>query len=41
VAVVIEQGGHGGSVAGPAARNILAKLLGQPEAEVHTTDVSR
>lgn len=41
VAVVIEQGGHGGSVAGPAARNILAQLLGEPLAEVHTTDVSR
>ncbi len=41
VAVVIEQGGHGGSVAGPAARNILAQLLGQPQTEVHTTDVSR
>lgn len=41
VAVVVEQGGHGGSVAGPAARNILAKLLGEPQTEVHTTDVSR
>jgi penicillin-binding protein 2 len=41
VAVVIEQGGHGGSVAGPAARNILAQLLGEPQTEVHTTDVSR
>ncbi|MHB8964654.1 MAG: penicillin-binding protein 2 [Coriobacteriia bacterium] len=41
VAVVIEQGGHGGSVAAPAARNILAKLLGEPLTTVHTTDVSR
>lgn len=41
VAVVVEQGGHGGSVAGPAARNILAKLLGEEQAEIHTTDVSR
>ena len=41
VAVVVEQGGHGGSVAGPAARNILAQLLGEPQTEVHTTDVSR
>ncbi|MCE5203688.1 MAG: penicillin-binding protein 2 [Actinomycetia bacterium] len=41
VAVVVEQGGHGGSVAGPAGRNILAKLLGEPIKEVHTTDVSR
>jgi penicillin-binding protein 2 len=41
VAVVVEQGGHGGSVAGPAARNILAQLLGEPLTEVHTTDVSR
>jgi penicillin-binding protein 2 len=30
VAVLIEQGGHGASVAGPAARMILAKLTGQP-----------
>ncbi len=41
VAVVIEQGGHGGSVAAPAARNILASLLGEPIVEVHATDVSR
>jgi len=41
VAVVIEQGGHGGSVAAPVARNVLAKLLGLPVATVHATDVSR
>jgi penicillin-binding protein 2 len=41
VAVVVEQGGHGGSVAAPAARNVLAKLLGQPITEVHTRDDSR
>lgn len=41
VAVVVEQGGHGGSVTGPAARNILAQLLGQPIKTVRTTDQSR
>ncbi len=41
VAVVVEQGGHGGSVTAPAARNILAKLLGQKIVTVHTTDISR
>ncbi len=41
VAVVIEQGGHGGSVAAPAGRNILAKLLGQQVTTVHATDNSR
>ncbi len=41
VAVVVEQGGHGGSVTGPAARNILAQLLGQPIKTVRTTDASR
>jgi penicillin-binding protein 2 len=30
VAVLVEQGGHGASVTGPAARMILAKLTGQP-----------
>lgn len=41
VAVVVEQGGHGGSVTGPAARNILAQLLGRPLVTIRTTDVSR
>ncbi len=42
VVVLIEQGGHGASVAGPAARMILAKLTGQPVDFVHTgADQSR
>ncbi|MDF1541649.1 MAG: penicillin-binding protein 2 [Anaerosomatales bacterium] len=41
VAVVIEQGGGGGAVAGPAARKILAALLGLPVEHVQATDVSR
>ncbi|MBW6469140.1 MAG: penicillin-binding protein 2 [Coriobacteriia bacterium] len=41
VAVVIEQGGGGGAVAGPAAREILAALLGLPVEHVQATDVSR
>ena len=41
VAVMIEQGGHGGSVAGPAARQILSKLFRVRYRAVHTTDVSR
>lgn len=41
VAVVVEQGGHGGSVAGPAARQILAALLGEKVKHVTATDVSR
>lgn len=41
VAVVVEQGGHGGSVAAPVGRNILAKLLGLPVETVHATDNSR
>jgi penicillin-binding protein 2 len=41
VVVVIEQGGHGGSVAGPAARQILSKLFSVPYRPVHTVDVSR
>jgi penicillin-binding protein 2 len=41
VAVVIEQGGHGGSVAGPAARQILSKLFNIPWRPIHTVDVSR
>jgi penicillin-binding protein 2 len=41
VSVIIEQGGHGGSVAAPAARSILAALLGQPITHVHATDNSR
>ncbi len=41
VAVVIEQGGGGGAVAAPAARSILAQLLGLPVDHVKATDVSR
>ena len=41
VAVVVEQGGHGGSIAGPAARDILASLLGLPIEHVTATDISR
>ncbi|MBE0475532.1 MAG: penicillin-binding protein 2 [Coriobacteriia bacterium] len=41
VAAVVEQGGHGGSVAGPAARSVLGKLLGLSTERVHATDVSR
>jgi penicillin-binding protein 2 len=42
VAVLVEQGGHGASVAGPAARMIMAKLTGQPVKFVSGgTDASR
>jgi penicillin-binding protein 2 len=41
VAVVVEQGGHGGSVAGPAARQVLGALLGERVEHVHAEDASR
>ncbi len=41
VAIVIEQGGHGGSVAAPAARMVLSELLGLRVDRVHATDESR
>ena len=41
VAVLIEQGGHGGSVAGPAAREIFAALFNQKIEHVSATDTSR
>jgi len=41
VAIVIEQGGHGGSVAAPAARQIFSKLFNVKFKRVHATDVSR
>lgn len=41
VAVIIEQGGHGGSIAGPAARQIFAALFGEKIEHVTATDVSR
>ena len=41
IAVIIEQGGHGGSVSGPAARQIMSYLFGKKYTAIHTTDVSR
>lgn len=41
VAIILEQGGGGGAVAAPAARNVLAQLLGEPLKTVRTTDDSR
>jgi len=41
VVVAVEQGGHGGSVAGPAARQILASLLDLPVEHVTASDASR
>lgn len=41
VVVMVEQGGHGGSVAAPAARQILAKALGLPVEHVRAYDESR
>ncbi len=41
VAVIVEEGGHGGSVAGPAARQMLAALTGQKVKHVDAKDVSR
>lgn len=41
VGVVIEQGGHGGSVAAPAAREVFAQLNGLPVVHVTATDQSR
>ncbi len=41
VVVAVEQGGHGGSVAGPAARQILAALLDLPVEHVTASDQSR
>jgi len=41
IVVIVEQGGHGGSVAAPAARQIMAKLFGKKYKTIHTTDVSR
>lgn len=39
--VVVEQGGHGGSAAAPAVRNIFAALLGAPESDIRPDDESR
>lgn len=41
VVVVVEQGGHGGSIAGPAARSIFAELFGVAAGHVNATDNSR
>jgi penicillin-binding protein 2 len=41
VAVMVEQGGHGGSIAGPAARQIFGALLGEKVTHVSATDASR
>ncbi len=41
VVVVIEQGGHGGSIAGPAARDIFASLFKVKAGHVTATDNSR
>jgi penicillin-binding protein 2 len=41
IAVVIEQGGHGGSVAAPAAREVFAQLAGLPIVHVSAQDQSR
>jgi len=41
VAVLVEQGGHGGSIAGPAARQIFGALLGEKITHVSATDTSR
>jgi penicillin-binding protein 2 len=41
VVVVIEQGGHGGSVAAPAARQILSAAFKVAWHPVHATDSSR
>lgn len=41
VSVVVEQGGHGGSTAAPAAREILSKLMGLPVKHVRAYDKSR
>lgn len=39
--VMVEQGGHGGSVAGPAVRSIMASLYGLPQETVEVVDESR
>lgn len=41
VVVVLEEGGHGGAVAAPAARQILASLLGEKVVHVRAKDTSR
>jgi len=41
VAIILEQGGGGGAIAAPAARNVIAKLMGKPIKTVRSTDRSR
>ena len=41
VAVLIEQGGHGGSIAGPVARQMIASLFGKKIEHVTARDESR
>ena len=41
IVVMIEQGGHGGSIAAPAARQIMSKLFNVPWHPVSAHDVSR
>lgn len=41
VMMVVEQGGHGGSIAAPAVRNILATLLGGSKTNARPDDESR
>lgn len=41
VVVTVEEGGHGGSVAAPAARQIFASLFGKKVEHVDANDVSR
>jgi cell division protein FtsI/penicillin-binding protein 2 len=41
VVVLVEQGGHGGSVAEPAARQILSKLFSVKYQVVYAVDNSR
>jgi penicillin-binding protein 2 len=40
IAILIEQGGHGGSIAGPAARQIFAKLFNKKVEHVNAVDNS-
>jgi penicillin-binding protein 2 len=41
IVVVVEQGGHGGSVAAPAARQVLSAIFKIPWKPIHTVDNSR
>ena len=41
ISIVVEEGGHGGATAGPAARQILSALYDLPIERVYATDESR